>query len=211
MHERNKGILWRVLGGLLMCAALFLSIYNVYESKMAEDSVVDVSVQLKAQVDKKITESMMEEPDIPDYERYPEMEMPTVEIDGEVYIGFLEIPELNMTLPIMGGTWSEAKLKKAPCLYNGSVYLNNLVIAGHNYRSHFSGLKKLEEGTELCFIDAEGNVFSYLLAWTEIIDEYDMEGMLAKEEPWDLTLFTCTYGGKDRYTLRCVKNETSFK
>ena len=62
--------------------------------------------------------------------------------------------------------------------------------------------KKLEEGAEVCFIDAEGNIFTYTLAWTEIIDQYDIHKMLSKKEDWDLTLFTCTYGGEDRYTFR---------
>ena len=43
------------------------------------------------------------------------------------------------------------------------------------------------------------------LAWTEVIDEMDTESMLAGEEEWDLTLFTCTYGGRQRYTLRCIQ------
>lgn len=205
MRERITGILWKVLGGLLMCAALFLSIYNIYESKRAKDSVTDISLTLKEAVDKNIIESMLEEPGVLDYERYPELEMPTVEIDGELYIGFLEIPALNLSLPIMGGEWNEVKLKKSPCLYEGSVYLNNMVIAGHNYKSHFSGLKKLDAGSEIYFIDAEGNMFSYQLAWTEIIDEYDVYKMLSEQEEWDLTLFTCTYGGKQRYAFRCVK------
>ena len=188
-----------------MCAALFLSIYNIYESKRAKDSVTDISLTLKEAVDKNIIESMLEEPGVLDYERYHELEMSTVEIDGELYIGFLEIPALNLSLPIMGGEWNEVKLKKSPCLYEGSVYLNNMVIAGHNYKSHFSGLKKLETGSEIYFIDAEGNMFSYQLAWTEIIDEYDVYKMLSEQEEWDLTLFTCTYGGKQRYAFRCVK------
>ena len=206
MRERKTGTLWMMIGGLLMSAALFLSIYNLYDAKMAEKSVKQVSVQMHSAVEENIQQEFEEEIHIPDYERYPEMEMPIVEIDGEYYIGFLEIPQLNLSLPIMGGEWSERKLKKAPCLYEGSLYLDNMVIAGHNYRSHFSGLKKLKEGTEIHFIDAEGNVFSYTLAWMEVIDEYDIHKMLSKDEAWDLTLFTCTYGGKDRYTLRCIRN-----
>lgn len=143
---------------------------------------------------------------MPDYVRYPEIEMPMIEIDGESYIGFLEIPELNLSLPVMAGEWIETKLKKAPCLYEGSVYMDDMIIAGHNYRSHFSPLKKLKEGTEIYFIDAEGNVFPYVLAWTEVIEEYDVHKMQSKTEEWNLTLFTCTYGGRERYTLRCIKN-----
>ena len=80
-----------------------------------------------------------------------------------------------------------------------------MIIVGHNYRSHFSKLKTLEPGTEIYFTDAEGNQFAYTLEWVEIIEETDVEAMSAGSEEWDLTLFTCTYGGKERYTLRCVE------
>ena len=188
-----------------MGAALFLSVYNLYDARKAEVSVNQASKVLQEKIDENIREKEQEETEIPDYERYPEMEMPVVEIDGEFYIGFLEFPQLKLSLPIMAGEWSEAKLKKAPCIYEGSVYLDTMVIAGHNYKSHFSGLKSLEEGSEICFIDAEGNRFFYELAWTEVIGEYDVDRMSSKAESWDLTLFTCTYGGRERYTLRCVR------
>lgn len=189
-----------------MSAALFLSIYNIYEDKKAEESSKEVSVQLSKKMDESIEQKISEYSDVPDYVRYPELEMPMIEIDGESYVGFLEIPELDLSLPIMAGQWSEEKLKKSPCIYKGSVYMDDMIIAGHNYRSHFSPLKKLKEGTEIYFIDAEGNTFPYILAWTEIIEEVDVHRMVEKNEDWDLTLFTCTYGGGERYTLRCVKN-----
>ena len=202
----KSGTLWMIIGGLLMSAALFLSIYNIYEDEKAEESAKEVAVQLSEKMDESIEQKISDKLDVPDYVRYPEIEMPMIEIDGESYIGFLEIPELNLSLPVIAGEWSEAKLKKAPCLYEGSVYMDDMIIAGHNYRSHFSPLKKLKEGTEIYFIDAEGNVFPYVLAWTEVIEEYDVHKMQSKTEEWDLTLFTCTYGGRERYTLRCIKN-----
>ena len=205
MSGKKPGTIWMIIGGLLMGAALFLSVYNLYDARKAEESVNQASLILREKIDNSIQEKEQEEIKIPDYEKYPEIEMPVVEIDGEFYIGFLEIPQLKLSLPIMAGEWSEAKLKKAPCIYEGSVYLDTMVIAGHNYKSHFSGLKSLEEGSEICFIDAEGNRFFYELAWTEVIGEYDVNRMCSKVENWDLTLFTCTYGGRERYTLRCVR------
>lgn len=199
-----------IMGGLLMSAALLLSIYNIYDARRAEVSVALAAEELYTAVEARVTEQQneqTEDTEVPDYELYPEMEMPLVEIDGEAYIGFLEVPELELSLPVMGGEWSEAKLKKAPCLYSGSVYMDDMIIAGHNYKSHFSGLKSLREGAEISFLDADGNEFHYILAWTEVIEEYDVEQMLSKRENWDLTLFTCTYGGRERYTLRFVRKQ----
>ena len=43
----------------------------------------------------------MEEPgEVPDYVLFPDMEMPTIEVDGHDYIGTLSIPELGLELPV---------------------------------------------------------------------------------------------------------------
>lgn len=207
MNERKAGTIWMMIGGLLISAALLLSVYNIYDAKRAEVSVVRAAEELHIAVEAHVTERQHDgdaDEELPDYKKYPELEMPIVEIDGESYIGFLEVPELGLSLPVMGGEWSETKLKKAPCLYDGSVYMDDMIIAGHNYKSHFSGLKSLREGANLLFIDANGNEFSYILARKEVIGELDVDRMLSKQEEWDLTLFTCTYGGRERYTLRCI-------
>ena len=53
------------------------------------------------------------------------------------------------------------------------------------------------------FTDVEGNVLSYTVAETELLDGSDVEAMEAGD--WDLTLFTCTVGGKTRVTVRCLR------
>ena len=72
--------------------------------------------------------------------------MPAETINGYDYIGVLEIPALNLTLPIMAD-WDYDRLKIAPCRQFGSVETNDLVIAGHNYKTHFGYLDQLQVGT----------------------------------------------------------------
>ena len=79
-----------------------------------------------------------------------------------------------------------------------------MIIAGHNYRSHFSPIKNLDVGSEVRFIDTEGNVFNYTIGWVDILRPTDVE-KLTDSKDWDLTLFTCTYGGGERYTVRCIR------
>ena len=98
---------------------------------------------------------------------------------------------------------SEAKLKLAPCRYLGSAYQDDLIIAAHNYRRHFGSLKNLSPGDEVIFTDAEGTMFSYVVAKTETIDGSAVEEM--NRGDWALTLFTCTLGGKSRVTVRCER------
>jgi len=136
----------------------------------------------------------------PAFVLYPEMEMPVSKIDGKYYVGMLEVPDKKLELPVMND-WNEEDLKISPCRYAGSAYSNDMVIAGHNYYRHFSPIKWLEQGTEVRFTDIDGNLFVYEVTGREIVGGYDIDGMLAGE--WDLTLFTCTTGGKDRVAIRC--------
>lgn len=136
----------------------------------------------------------------PPFVQYPEMEMPTKEIDGQTYIGMVEVPSLELSLPVIS-EWTYPRLKKAPCRYVGSVYSKDMVICGHNYDRHFGRLKDLAVGDEVRFTDMDGNVFFYSVCGTEQLGKYAVEDMLAGE--WDLTLFTCTKGGRMRVTVRC--------
>lgn len=192
-------------GLLLMAAALLLTCYNLWDERRAAASAEGVLGELPAEMrsaeNAGTTETdEMGEIEIPGYLLNPEMEMPAVEIDGEGYIGTLKIPALDLELPVME-EWSYPRLRKAPCRYSGSAYRGDMVIAAHNYKTHFGRLKELRPGDEVTFIDADGNVFRYAVAETETLGGGDVEEMRAGD--WDLTLFTCTYGGKSRVTVRC--------
>ena len=140
----------------------------------------------------------------PDYILNPEMDMPTQEVDGQSYIGVLELQPLGFSLPIIS-QWSYPGLRIAPCRYTGSAYQNDLVIAAHNYTSHFGRLKELSPGDAVTFIDVDGNVFRYQVAEVETLPPYSVAEMTSGD--WDLTLFTCTIGGQSRVTVRCERVE----
>ena len=79
----------------------------------------------------------------PDYVLNPDMEMPEIQLSGldnASCIGTLKIPALHLELPVLS-EWSYPLLRKAPCRYAGSAYKGNLVIAAHNYSSHFGQIK----------------------------------------------------------------------
>ena len=133
----------------MIAAALCLVGYNLWDAHRSADSVAELVQKLKAQADMVATEpdilavSPQPELEISTYISDPTMEMPTTEVDGNAYIGYLEIPSLEISLPVLSD-WSYPKLKLAPCRYAGSVYLNNLIIAAHNYPAHFGTLDSLE-------------------------------------------------------------------
>ena len=200
-----KGKILTGVGLLLIAAALLLTVYNIRESDRAgaesEEMVVRME-SLTAALPERLETEKKEL--VPEYKKNPEMEMPTVEVNGQECVGMIEIPALGLKLPVIS-EWSDAKLKKAPCRYSGSAYLKNMIIAGHNYRTHFSGIKRLNPGDSVVFKDADGNVFSYEVAEIETVGGYDIEKMEAGD--WDLTLFTCANKGKARAAVRCREIE----
>lgn len=200
-----KGKLLTGVGLLLIAAALLLTVYNIRESDRAgaesEEMVVRME-SLTADLPERLETEKKEL--VPEYKKNPEMEMPTVEVNGQECVGMIEIPALGLKLPVIS-EWSDAKLKKAPCRYSGSAYLKNMIIAGHNYRTHFSGIKRLNPGDSVVFTDADGNVFPYEVTEIETVGGYDIEKM--EDGDWDLTLFTCTNKGKARAAVRCREIE----
>lgn len=192
-HKKKSGILWMALGLLLLAAALSLTIYNIWDGYRAGQAAQDIVDALD-----EIIPPTAVRPTI-----IPEREMPTKEIDGELYIGELSIPDLDLTLPVML-EWDYDKLKISPCRYSGSYYTRDMVIAGHNYVRHFSALRWIEVGADVYFTNVEGERFHYTVDKVETLQDVEVNSMILGDD-WDLTLFTCNRGGQTRCTVRCVE------
>ena len=194
--KANRGTVWINAGLLLIAAALFLSVYNEWESHEARDSARQVIAQL---CDALPTEAG-EPTALPDVRR----EMPVKTINGRDYIGVLSIPSLELELPVIS-QWDYPALKVAPCRYSGSLYQDNLIICAHNYASHFGKLKELQPGDIVLFTDMDEHVVTFQMVERETLNPMDAEGMEAGD--WDLTLFTCTIDGQTRVTIRLERVE----
>ena len=202
MKRKKKGT-WLMTGGLLLiAAALFLTCFNLWDERRATNSAGEALRELEAVRPEEAEATEAGEAEIPAYLLDPGREMPAVEVDGGRYIGVLEVPSLGLELPVME-TWSYPNLRVAPCRYSGSAYQDDMIVAAHNYKTHFGQLKELRPGDEVRFTDTEGNVFRYAVAELETLGKYDIEEMTSGD--WDLTLFTCTYGGQSRVTVRCLR------
>lgn len=195
MKKMNKGFSFFLIATICFVLAFGLCGYNLYENFRAEELSKSALEVLHQVVSK--TESVSGE--LPDYQLHPNMEMPTVTVDGLDYIGTLSIPSRNLELPVVS-EWSYPNLKKAPCRYKGSAYTNDLILAAHNYSSHFGDLKNLAIGEKIVFTDVDGNLFTYRVVEQEVLQPTALEQMQSGE--WDLTLFTCTLGGSYRVTVR---------
>ena len=201
--RKNSKSRWMIGCGIsLMAAAVVLGGINVHEAQNAAEVCCEDLLALKEVMQQHNSQQQAEQ--IAVYEAFKAVEMPVIEIKDKEYIGTIQIPSLELELPVQK-EWSDSKLKKAPCCYQGSVYQDNIIIAAHNYGKHFGKIGELDLQEQIIFTDAVGNTFIYEVTGVEILAGTDLEKMESGE--WDMTLFTCTYGGKNRVTVRCEKKK----
>ena len=197
-----------ILGGILLMSALVLMLYNQWEAGRARRAADSLMPQLMDQIQQN-AQYYEPEPTIPEDlpqigpEKAP-LAMKTVEIDGHTYIGYLAIPSLGLELPIMYG-WDYPSLRIAPCRYAGTLEGDDLVLMAHNYARHFGKISTLNPGDPVYFTDVDGVVTVYQVVASDILPPQAVEEMIAGN--YDLTLFTCTYGGKTRVTIYCDRAE----
>ena len=198
--RRKLGNFCIFLGAVLLAAALLLLGYNCWDAARAGNAAEEI---LPALLDE-----MPDEPTVPDqplgtpveYLDEDTLTMTEAEIDGERYIGWLDIPAIELELPVMS-EWSYSRLKTAPCRYSGTVRGEDLVLLGHNYTRHFGKLDRLRVGDEVLFTDMDGVVYRYEVAARDVLDADAVAEMTAGE--YDLTLFTCDATGVRRITVYC--------
>lgn len=203
--EKKKAVSdWAKRGRALLAAgiicillAVSLIAYNDYSDSIAGENARYVASQMRTELKLPETFNVAPDPISAEIELYIET---LVEIDGRSYLGEIRVPVLDLTLPVLS-EWSTSNAKLAPCRYWGGVGSADLIIAGHNYKTHFGNLSALVPGDTVCFIDAAGREFEYIVSALETLCGNDTENMLSGD--WDLTLFTCTYGGRNRLAVRC--------
>ncbi len=220
-RKNAAGVVLISIGMILIASALALTVYNIWDDSRAGAEANEVLEQLDEVIKEAVKQPSSGSTDlqspgvvvdqvgppayeeyIPDYLLNPGKNMPSVIIDGRRYIGKLDIPSLNISLPVTDEC-TLTLLKKSPGRYSGSVYLHNIVICGHNYASHLGRLKNILVGDTVIFTDVDGNVFEYSVSEIVTIPGTGVEEMKAGDD-WDLTVFTCNKGGKARITVRCV-------
>ena len=185
---KKSGVILISLGAVLILAALLLFLHNRSEDRRAgqeaESLLEDVRSTMAANAD-------------------PEpQEEPAEEITYD-YAGVIAIPDLSLELPVID-QWNYARLKVAPCRQSGAAADGDLVIAAHNYKSHFGYLDRLEPGASVIFTDMEGTVYRYAVEEIRQLEPEDVEdvsSVFSSEYP--LVLYTCTPGGKARVAVFC--------
>ena len=127
---------------------------------------------------------------------------PVTMVGDYEYIGVLNLPALNLSLPIMSD-WDYERLKMAPCRQFGSAATDDLVIAGHNYINHFGSLGMLKAGDSVTLTGTDGAVNTYVVSETATISPTETEKVT--ESGYPLVLYTCTYGRQLRIVIYCSR------
>lgn len=196
--KSKRGLFLMAAGLLLMAAAGVVTyIHGAVEAKAGLRSAealaaLQVEISDNAGEGRDAVENMLS--------TFSLTETESAAVGSAEYIGILEVPALGLSLPVQS-EWSYPKLNATPCRYTGSAVKDNLVIAGHNYPSHFGYFYRLSGGDSVRFTDVQGNIYDYRVVSIETLEKTQVEEMQAGN--WDLTLFTCTSGGAARLAVRC--------
>ena len=193
--KRNQLLL--VIGTLLIVAAFVQTSCNFVSDfaagKTAEQAVREMTQAISQTGNNEaVTESSMTAVEA--------ASTPRITVDGVSYIGILNIPSLGLELPV-AADWSYDLLQKSVCVYAGSMAADNFVVCGHSYRSHFGSLQQLGNGDLVTITDAGGTIREYQVEGIETLAPEAVEEMVSSG--YDLTLFTCTFGGGSRIAARC--------
>lgn len=200
-HGRFRGLFWLIIGIVLIVAAFCLAAYNLNVQNEAGIEAEKTLQTIRTEMPEMPTDSKNDEMP-PYYLIEPKKELPKVTIDGRDYIGIISIPKLELELPVLN-KWTYENLAVSPCCFSGSPYTDDFVICAHNYSTYFGYLPMLDPGDEVIFTDIDGNRFSYYVGVLETLAPAQVQEMKTGE--WDLTLFTCTVGGRARVAVRCEK------
>ena len=206
MTNKKCGRLLIAAGALVLCAAVSLVAYNRYTDKKAgeaaEKTAAVIREHIEAQTGQQNTDSGADSRAQDEGAETEAEELIPLDIDGELYLGLLEIPKLDLELPITKG-WDYNKMHHALCQYSGDVRHSDLIICGHNYTSYLIDLDQLAVGDEIIFTEVNGRQHSYTVGWFELLGGLEGEKLDAGSDDWDLTVFTCTWSGYSRVVVRC--------
>ena len=199
---KKTGIAIIAVGAVLILSALLLHLYNRYEDANAGQEAESLLENVEAFIETKKVKApgASMQSDATPSPTSLDPEMPVVTLDGYEYVGYVEIPALELKLPVMSD-WNYNRLMLAPCRQFGSSRTDDLVIAAHNYESHFGHLKDLSAGDTVTFTDMEGIVNTYCVEKIETLNPNEVDAV--QNSSYALVLYTCTKDGQTRVTVFC--------
>lgn len=123
------------------------------------------------------------------------------------YESVLSIPSIGIEYPVLSDTDDELLKISLNKFWGGSPNsVGNYCIVGHNYRSGkmFGKLSMLSNGDTVDLTDLSGNTLTYSVYNIYVVDPDDVScTSQITNGAREMTLITCTNGGKQRLIVKC--------
>ena len=110
--------------------------------------------------------------------------MSVLSVDGIDFIGLVELPRYESTLPVCAD-WG--KTAKYPCRFSGSIYDGTMQIGATTQRGQYDFYRELSVGDTVSYIDVEGN--RYIFTITSLCYEKHADQATLQQKDAALTLF----------------------
>lgn len=133
---------------------------------------------------------------------YPNSNMPVLQIDGMDYVVLLEIPSMQISLPV-ADKWDRDKLFYSPARFCGSAYDHTLVIGGTDASRQFAFCDKIENGTLITITDMIGTQFTYKVTMVDRAKKAESTWLADPE--YHLTLYC-----RDTYSMEYIAVRCNF-
>jgi len=191
MKIKKSTALLVILGTLLVIGAAVLVLFSRVSVSMAEKRNTETVQTLR---------SLMPEIRNAVKDTAVDSVMPVLEIDGDDYIGIVEIPAYNAVLPVRN-EWDKGDASSSPCRFAGSVYDGSLVIGASDNKGMFDFMKAITAGDIVSVTDVSGSRYSFAVA--DIVRTSDVSSDNLCDVEYDLTLFARNTYGFDYTVVRC--------
>ena len=205
-------MLWPVVTGYRLQANTDEAVQSFLEERKPEQQYPELLAELQAYNQRIYTEKQSGLVDLKACEE-PAVDLAAYGIDDEI-IGVLEIPAMELTMPVYLGALDDHLAAGAAVLGNTSAPIGgdntNCVIAGHRgWRGadYFRHIDRLQIGDTVTLTNL-WETLTYTVADIQIIQPHEVDKIKIQQGRELLTLLTChpyASGGKQRYVAVCER------